>query len=546
MAEHRDLKRPACLRGLAIAIAGCIAALACLAHAEPVDELVSEGRTLYRTGMRGDGSPLQGTTQGDVPLAPASAACAGCHRRSGLGGAEGAFRSPPVTSTTLFEPRQGPVPRPAYDARTLVRAVAAGIAPDGRELHPLMPRYVLADRDAAALTAYLGTLGVGPAPGLTSTDIELATVVTDDAPEAGAVVEVLQRFVEIKNAGTRDEGRRAAAAARHPYGDRHYRAYRRWNLSVWRLRGASSTWAAQLERHYRAREPFAVVSGATGHDWEIVHRFCEARELPCVLPVIDVPAASADEDHYSLYYSDGVRVEARVTARHAAREVVDPSARVLLVYRDDERGRAARDAFRAAWPGREPAEERVANGRTLAHRHWRAILERERPDVLVAWLPVEELRPLSALTGYPSLPRRVYTAESFTHWLGATGAPPVQERLRHVYPYALPADGRNPFPREQGWLATQQLDRLDPVVAGKALFACHAVGEALAGMQNNFSRDYLLEELEHMLDGSAMTSLYPRTTLGPGRRFLANGAYVAGVGSAGTVRTFTEPVWLDS
>ena len=45
-------------------------------------------------------------------------------------------------------------------------------------------------------------------------------------------------------------------------------------------------------------------------------------------------------------------------------------------------------------------------------------------------------------------------------------------------------------------------------------------------MADNYSREYLIETLEHMLDGSKMTTLFPVTTLGTGQRFLAKGAYV--------------------
>jgi hypothetical protein len=82
------------------------------------------------------------------------------------------------------------------------------------------------------------------------------------------------------------------------------------------------------------------------------------------------------------------------------------------------------------------------------------------------------------------------------------------------------------------------------VPAAKALFACHATGEALAEMADNYSRDYLIETLEHMLDGTNMTTLYPLTTLGTGQRFLAKGAYVARPGRGDTSGLFTEGRWV--
>ena len=52
------------------------------------------------------------------------------------------------------------------------------------------------------------------------------------------------------------------------------------------------------------------------------------------------------------------------------------------------------------------------------------------------------------------------------------------------------------------------------------------LGMSLADIQSNFSREYLLEMLEHALDGTQLTSVYPRTTMGPDQRYLTHGAYV--------------------
>lgn len=537
MEGHRVLSRAA--------LFGALLAAPCAPGASH-DDLVATGRALYRTSMRADGSVLVATTQRDVRLPAASTACVGCHRRSGLGGAEGSVRSPPVTGTVLFQPRQAPPPRPAYDEATLLRAITKGIAADGRELDPLMPRYALTDHDSAALSTYLRSLGAALPDGITATDIHLATVVASDVPEheREAVVRVVRRFAEMKNSGTRSESRRAAAAERHAYGEQRDRAFRQWQVSVWTLNGPATTWAAQLAALYEQQPPFAVVSGAVGHDWSVVSRFCELRELPCILPITDVPTESAD-GYYALYFSAGVRLEARVTARHLADSLDRADARVLLVYSDDERGRAASEAFRAAWRDPRLTLRRVPVDAAPNSLDWQEMLALERPDVLILWLGPAQLQALSAIDATAGwLPGRIYTAESLTHWSGVDAPPAFTGRVRHVYPYSLAAPGRRQFPREQAWLDSLGIAPSDLPAAAKALFACHALGEALSGIQGNFSREYLLEELEHMLDGTAMTTLYPRTTLGPGQRFLANGAYVVRLDRSGSTTTFYEPAWV--
>src|SRR6185503_5301206 len=142
---------------------------------------LERGRALYHTGQSANGV-LSATVQQDVTLPPSGAACVSCHRRSGLGTSEGAVRSLPVTASALFQATTTGLPRPAYDAATLRRAISEGIASDGRSLSAVMPRYRLSDADADALWAYLHELGVGTPPGVSPDEIELATVVASDVP----------------------------------------------------------------------------------------------------------------------------------------------------------------------------------------------------------------------------------------------------------------------------------------------------------------------------------------------------------------------------
>jgi hypothetical protein len=528
-----------------------------LAHMGQAATLASDaGRTLYRDGIGADRRPVAAVVQDDVDSSTAALACANCHKRSGLGTSEGRNRVPPLTATALFgsSPGGGTVLparlTPVYDDETVRRAIMLGIGADGRELAPFMPRYHLADADAAALIAYLHTLGtLNATEGASATDVNLVTIVADSAPaaEREAVVGVLSRFVAIKNSGTRRESARAAASRRQLYGERHVRGYRHWNFQVWTLTGGPETWGVQLEQRYTAAPPFAVLSGAVGDDWATLHSFCERHELPCIMPVTSVPGDAA-QNHYNVYYSEGALTQARVTARDLLGDAHGSRDRLLLLHRDDTRGRAARDAFESAWRAGGGTGIRVhmtPAGTAPSIQEWRDVLKKHRPEILIAWLDPAQLSALAAAAnGMEDGPRQIYTAEDFTSWQGLELPNPFGERVRHVYPYRLPAPGRAQFPREDVWLHTQKLDALARVPAAKALFACHATGEALAEMAGNYSRDYLIETLEHMLDGTNMTTLYPLTTLGTGQRFLAKGAYVARPGHGDTSGLFTEGHWV--
>jgi hypothetical protein len=466
---------------------------------------------------------------GNVPLDGHAAACSNCHRPSGLGTFEGTKRSLPITAPALFAERTAPPKRPAYDDISLMRAISGGISSNGRSLDALMPRYQLASDDAQNLIAYLRHLGADPVPGVTQEEVVVATVIADIAPEAArnAVAEVVQRFVDIKNGGTRQEARRAAASLRHEYGERQARGYRHWRLLRWELHGEPQSWPAQLAALYAADPPFLLLSGTAGEHWPTIHGFCERQRMPCVLPLTDNPP-DADRDFYSLYFHGGAGLEGAVTARHLRSREGKPLSRILVVRTETGPAQAAFESFQRvlAPDGAIDVQQRIVpTGARTGENFWRQLLRTAKPEVLVAWVGQEQLVGLDqALFRYELAPR-IYTAQAFTHW-PRTSPLLVHQDLFFVQPFSLPAKGRSLYLREASWLRSQHLEHLDPLLASQALFACHAVGEQFAALIGNYSREYFMEGLEHMLDGSDMTSVLPRTTLGENQRFISLGAYV--------------------
>lgn len=515
-------KRYAVALWLLMPALGCLVAVA--------NELLSVGRGIYLSGALAHGTSVSALTQRDVALPAAAAACATCHRRSGLGGSEGTAKVPPITAAALFAPRAAAPTRSAYTERSLIRAITSGIDANGRLLDSLMPRYALDPNASEAIAAYLRQLGPTNSPGVSDDKVHLATVIADDAPAGAhaAIERVLMRYFQIKNGGSRRELERAAAARRHPNGSRADRAFRIWTLAIWRLHGPSSTWTSQLRQLELEQAPFALLSGATGADWQVVHEFCEQRGIPCILPIAE-PPVTADGDFYSLYFSPGVHLDARVTANHLARRLPNKKSKVAVFRRGDTRSDSAWSAFRTRWRElgfAEPSQEIVIGDVVTAVR---ASANREIPEAMVLWLDPQSLaKATSALSGLRRLSPVLYTAESFTDLSQLPVPLSVGSRIRHVYPYSLPNTKGASFARERVWLQGQGLGDLDVRLAGQALFACHVVGEQLAGIGNNFSREYFLEGLEHMLDGAPMTSLFPRTSLGPQQRFLSRGAYIVG------------------
>ncbi len=202
------------------------------------------GMRMYREGILPSGEKMRGETSGGVLFSGAKAACANCHRRSGMGSAEGGTGVRPVTGAALYRPEEvwgvgpgrkaprGSQNRPVYTDETLARAIRDGVNPAGRRFDPAMPRYTLKDADLALLIAYLKSLSATSAPGVTENVIRFATVVdTRVSPDRrNAMLDVLRIYTRDKNAGARNEALRARAA---PWTDaRRFRAYRTWELDA--------------------------------------------------------------------------------------------------------------------------------------------------------------------------------------------------------------------------------------------------------------------------------------------------------------------------
>ena len=156
-----------------LAVRASMVALVMLAatRAAGGDTSPTTGERLYRAGVLRRGSRSRASARPAWGSKGLAAACATCHRRSGLGSWEGQTVIPPIIGRYLFRPGarnvedeamphvQGYVPhRDAYTEATLARAIREGVDPRREEARYLMPRYALDDATMASLIAYLKAL----------------------------------------------------------------------------------------------------------------------------------------------------------------------------------------------------------------------------------------------------------------------------------------------------------------------------------------------------------------------------------------------------
>lgn len=516
--------------------------------------LASVGESIYLRGLLPSGKPVRGARTSGVPVEGAAAACFNCHRRSGLGAAEGRGFIPPITGQFLFQPSSSGIGvdnsdlpyvegarinRAPYTEETLARAIRDGIAVDGRQLSVLMPHYVLDDTAMAALSAYLKALTQTQVPGVSDSTLQFATIITPDADpvKARATLSVLNDYFDEKNASAR-----AVSPRLHSYHKMMFRATRKWQLHVWELKGPAASWEAQLDKHLAAEPVFAVLSGVGGKNWAPVHRFCERAALPCIFPNVELPVV-AEGDFHSLYFSKGVLLEAGLIA-HEREQRADQKAvqRLVQVYRAGDIGAAAAKelAHSAARPRLEIIE-RVIGASAPASELRAAVRDTHAGDDLVLWLRPADL---AALESQPPAATGLW----ISGLMGGLENAPLPEHWRAVthlaYPFDLPDKRRVRVDYPLGWFRIRKVPLLDVQVQADTYLACGLLSETLNHMVDTFVRDYLVERIEGMLEHRLITGYYPRLTLAPGQRFASKGGYVVRFAEATGTRIIATGDWI--
>ena len=376
--------------------------------AEPAPSARSVGESIYRDGVLPGGSPIVGA-RGRLPaLSGDDAACVRCHRRSGLGSAEGPFAIPPIASRFLAQARDESrlsaneplapgyhVGRAAYTDATLARAISEGVVPGNGALYELMPRYPFTDQAMTSLIAYMKTLGHVPAPGVTEHELHFATIVTPDADPVArqGMLDVLRHYFAAPNP--------APGAPRKLQHEKWKVGFRsgahQWVLHVWQLTGSPDTWERQLHHRLAAEPVFAILSGLGGKDWAPVHRFCEHEAIPCLLPNVDLPVV-AEHDFYPVYFSRGVLLEAQLGAHWLGNLHQGGSVRrIVQVYNRDDIGVAAARSLHEllSAAGIVVVDQALASG--ADQTTWlRAVGEAGPEDALVLWARSDELAGLAA------------------------------------------------------------------------------------------------------------------------------------------------------
>lgn len=488
-------------------------------------------------GISVAGSPIEATVQGDIHVKSSEMACVNCHRRSGMGAAEGPLVVPPLVGSVLFSPltmgapqlgqprSTGPGTRDAYTDAALLRALRDGVDPSERVLSATMPRYAIGEADAKALGAFLRTLGEDVPPGVSEAIVHMATIVTPGVTAArrASMLDVLRTFVRAKNGGTRYETRRRTRGGWDM--KQQYQGYRDWVLDEWELHGAPKEWPAQLEELYRRQPVYAIVSGIADEDWSPVDAFCARHKVPAILPQTPLPPAVPSGDgFYSLYFSKGVAVEAQAIAHHLA--AAAPSGEVRQVSRCGTAGEVAAGVLAREFKPSAARSDCVPSSTALTGETWRTLIG--DASTLVLWLDAGDRTGLEALAGSASIGRvtEVYLSSSLLGEEAVRLPEPLRARAVLAHPFVAPDEFDKHAVRSLMWMKANNIKPLDRRVAVNAFFAIVLAAEALSLPRTLGSREYFVETIEHMTNRSVNPTAYPSVSFDPKRRFASAGAYL--------------------
>jgi len=540
------------------------------------------GRRIYMEGVLPSGAPLKGF-RGEDEVSGKQAACAACHRPSGMGSVEGDIQVPPITGNYLYrtgdslqvtmDPRSGKrfnIAHEPYTDAAVGKAIREGVNISDQHMNVLMPHYTLSNDELRAVTVYLKQLSQHYSPGVTKDEVHFATVITPDAdPEKRRMLlRVLERGFTQKNGSTMLGGKRSGRRHMVTAAELVLGTERKWVLHVWNLQGAPETWQQQLQEFNQKEPVFALLSGLSGTTWQPVHTFCEKSHIPCWLPTVDLPE-DAGENIYSIYFQRGVKLEADVLAKFVADEPQKAPKRIVQIYRANALGLGASEELSAAFKDSGTTiENRTLTGDMPALR--KALEGLGEQDLVMLWLSATDLSMLNAIS--PSK-ATVYVSGRMSGGEKLALVDNWKQNIKMIYPYELPEKRQLNLNYFHSWMRFNQIPIEDEPLQAEAYFALDFMSDTMTEMLDNVYRDYLLERAESMLsrnetgkteqrdrvrqvmrwstrvprtvkqettasDGAVKqegdtvqtigksTTIYPRMSLGVGQRFASKGAYI--------------------
>ncbi|PKN13527.1 MAG: amino acid ABC transporter substrate-binding protein [Deltaproteobacteria bacterium HGW-Deltaproteobacteria-4] len=529
-------------------------------------EIMRLGEQMYRYGLLPSGEPMEAFIRGDIPVDSTAFSCSSCHLRAGLGSYEGGVVTPPTTGRRLYQPYRRPpsfddvidqagryvyaktIPhRGAYSKESLAIALWNGIDPGGQEFNPVMPRYLLSERDMDILIRYLEELSANDSPGVTGSSFSFATIITDDvsAEDRQALLVPLERFVAARNQQVRmyDDFIKFGYT---PTNDMKY-AFRPASLTVWELKGPPETWPDQLQAYYDKGPVFAILGGISNSDWRPIHEFCEAQRLPCLYPITNYPVVS-ETDWYTVYFNKGFYQEGEGAALYLKNsEDFSEDDKILQLVQDSLAGKALSAGFDNTWSNlQRPAAKTLllSKEQLLDQKFLAALLKKNKADVLLLWGDGDLVPALPAIVSKLAAGAQIFVSSTFLGKETSLIAESIRSRVFITFPFRLTpfVGSKESFDAKVPTLTTAKdfgdrriTSRTETMLQQSAL-------QGLKLLYDNLFRDYLLDVMSMQMDQIVFD--YERLSFGPGQRYTSKGCYILQLGAGADPQLIPRSEWV--
>ena len=504
-------------------------------------ESILAGKNIYLHGKLSSGEDVIATTIGDVQLTGEQAACVNCHRHSGLGSSEGSTIAPAITGEILFSEqkikahRYKPLTnqaayaldRPAYTENSLKNTLMSGVDLNGNSLELLMPRYAFEENDYKHLYAYLNSLSINNA-GVTDTTLHIATIIDGRVSTAkiNTLLSTLERFISDLNAETRRETERTAQAPIQK--EWLYQGYRKYKLHVWKLTGEPDSWQKQLNNYYDKTPVFAVVSGISEDSWESIDKFCNTREVPCILPNTKTPGYSAN-NFYTLYYNAGPYNDASVIARYFKNNTNENNEadNIVQLYDAASYSEIARNTLHDEITSNKIHNITSVPLDAISSKQGLDQYIKNKNTTVIIWAEKIDNFLIEALSSSKNKIKSVF----IPYYLATSGE--ARKKLDNIglevltsYPYVTPSSEPRATIRSSAWGKSRKIDTTEKAVFTNTFTAIKTLMNAIKHTRSHFNRAYIIELIEHKLDKAVLTGMYPKLTIGPNQRYASRGGYI--------------------
>ena len=472
-----------------------------------------EGRSIYKEGRLQDGTIVTTYLNGLESNTPLP--CANCHRDSGLGTSESGQTIPPVSWSLLTKEQPWKISarfkqirnnHKKYNLSLFHRAVTSGINSAGKKLDPIMPRYVLNEKQTHSLQQYLSKLYPEPDPGVDSQVIYLATLIDDRLPvdQQQQHLQFLRGLVAMKNAKTRGELRRKqfAPVQKIP----QYQSYKTWKLLEWHLPEDTSRWHEVLSKNYHQQAVFSILSPLVQNAYETVAMFCSSEKIPCLF-------AQGSGQFRGDYYNFVFRDETRQWQEYIRQLKRGTGGNIYYVDVDGEI--RLLDKNRQAIP--ELNQSHIA---TLINNI--DDLCKQKSVLLIKSSSDSTPHLLSTACDKPqNLKIKLVRSSSVDYKFIKKSASRISgKNICWVTDYSKVLQTNYRKLRVDALTSKFNINNANTEKLANSLFAFSLLSDSLHKLNGYFSRQYLMEVIEHMLNSFPNYTYYDKISGAPGQRYI--------------------------